>query len=599
MADIPVRRRDRRARHGRRGDGLRIRGRQRRAGHERPDRIRERFRDGHRRCQRTRPGPAPARGQRPRPPRRPRRNRTARRRAAAPGRCRALPRRGSARSRTAGHRPGRPRRPARCPAPPRRNRPRNPTAARRRPNPTAPGAPHRRTPSSRPRTPRATSGGQPLRPVPARVAQRQAEAVALGPQRGGLGVAGGAVPHDRLQSRTGLDPAPRTPLAAVLRPRGLDLEIGGSAVDRARSRDTRSRALMAFSIACWIAVAALAAVYSPRARPRRRPRGRRAWPGGRPARRWPRRAPRRAFALLPDEAASRCFAANSSAPVRGGSRARRFRPRRRCRDGQGRPAGPCRPGSADQAPDLHLVRVGGLPRLAPRAVTPRELEAQPLEVGLELGHVRRRGRFLGPRLGDASSALEMACASRDSGARTAPSPSGAARRAAAGSGAPCAACRFSVPRCFSTSKTMSSMRVRFCCAASSFSSAARRRALYFVTPAASSISWRRSVGRELRIMPDLALLDDRVGLGAEARVHQQIVDVAQPARPRRRSGTRSRRTGTGDASTSTSAHHRAARSSSHELRPGAPTPDCAEHRHAARASAAPRRRASACGRRCR
>jgi hypothetical protein len=29
--------------------------------------------------------------------------------------------------------------------------------------------------------------------------------------------------------------------------------------------------------------------------------------------------------------------------------------------------------------------------------------------------------------------------------------------------------------------------------------------------------------------PDLALLDDRVGLGAEARVHQQIVDVAQAA----------------------------------------------------------------------
>jgi len=35
---------------------------------------------------------------------------------------------------------------------------------------------------------------------------------------------------------------------------------------------------------------------------------------------------------------------------------------------------------------------------------------------------------------------------------------------------------------------MSSMRVRFCRAASSFNSAARRRDLYFVTPAASSIS---------------------------------------------------------------------------------------------------------------
>jgi hypothetical protein len=50
---------------------------------------------------------------------------------------------------------------------------------------------------------------------------------------------------------------------------------------------------------------------------------------------------------------------------------------------------------------------------------------------------------------------------------------------------------------------MSSSRVRFCCAASSLSSAERRRALYFVMPAASSINWRRSVGRELRIMPIL------------------------------------------------------------------------------------------------
>jgi hypothetical protein len=48
---------------------------------------------------------------------------------------------------------------------------------------------------------------------------------------------------------------------------------------------------------------------------------------------------------------------------------------------------------------------------------------------------------------------------------------------------------------------MSSRRVRFCVAASSLSSAARRRDLYFVMPAASSMSCRRSAGRELRIMP--------------------------------------------------------------------------------------------------
>ena len=48
-------------------------------------------------------------------------------------------------------------------------------------------------------------------------------------------------------------------------------------------------------------------------------------------------------------------------------------------------------------------------------------------------------------------------------------------------------------------------------------------------PAASSISWRRSVGPRAENQADLALLDDGVGLGAQARVHQQLVDVAQPA----------------------------------------------------------------------
>ena len=90
-----------------------------------------------------------------------------------------------------------------------------------------------------------------------------------------------------------------------------------------------------------------------------------------------------------------------------------------------------------------------------------------------------------------------------SAARTAPAPSAAAPRAAACSAAPAPPGASSAPRCFSTSKMMSSMRVRFCCAASSFSSAARRRDLYFVTPAASSISVRRSAGRDDRIWPIL------------------------------------------------------------------------------------------------
>ena len=92
-----------------------------------------------------------------------------------------------------------------------------------------------------------------------------------------------------------------------------------------------------------------------------------------------------------------------------------------------------------------------------------------------------------------------------------------------------AACRFSVPRCFSTSNTMSSMRVRFCCAASSFSSAARRRALV-LRDAGRLLDQLTPIGRaRAQNHADLALLDDRVGLGAEPGVHQQLVDVPQPA----------------------------------------------------------------------
>ncbi len=49
-------------------------------------------------------------------------------------------------------------------------------------------------------------------------------------------------------------------------------------------------------------------------------------------------------------------------------------------------------------------------------------------------------------------------------------------------------------------------------------------------------------------LADLALLDDGVGLDAEARVHQQVLHVAQPDRSRRRSGIRSRPSGTAGAS---------------------------------------------------
>ena len=56
------------------------------------------------------------------------------------------------------------------------------------------------------------------------------------------------------------------------------------------------------------------------------------------------------------------------------------------------------------------------------------------------------------------------------------------------------ACRFSEFKLRVTSASVSSMRNRFACVSSSFISAARRFVLYFVMPAASSISRRRSCG---------------------------------------------------------------------------------------------------------
>ena len=156
------------------------------------------------------------------------------------------------------------------------------------------------------------------------------------------------------------------------------------------------------------------------------------------------------------------------------------------------------------AGDGELARVRGLARLRSPAIRLRPARCAGVRDRLP---PRRRAPPRPPRArARRPGAPAPTRSSRRAGgtsARRAPSPSGAARRAAAGSAAPSPAWRFSVPRCFSTSKTMSSMRVRFCCAASSFSSAERRRALYFVTPAASSISWRRSVGRVLRIIPIL------------------------------------------------------------------------------------------------
>ena len=55
-------------------------------------------------------------------------------------------------------------------------------------------------------------------------------------------------------------------------------------------------------------------------------------------------------------------------------------------------------------------------------------------------------------------------------------------------------------------------------------------ALNLVMPAASSMIARRSCGRELHDLADPALLDDRVGLGADAGAEEEVGDVAQAAR---------------------------------------------------------------------
>ena len=74
---------------------------------------------------------------------------------------------------------------------------------------------------------------------------------------------------------------------------------------------------------------------------------------------------------------------------------------------------------------------------------------------------------------------------------------------------------------------MSSTRVRFCCAASSFSSADRRRDLYFVIPG-RFLDQLAAIGRtRAEDLPDLPLLDDGVRLHADARVHQQVLDVLE------------------------------------------------------------------------
>ena len=188
--------------------------------------------------------------------------------------------------------------------------------------------------------------------------------------------------------------------------------------------------------------------------------------------------------------------------------------------------------------DLLLLAVDGRARahapLRARAVARDSASTSSMrsaaQIGFDLGDARRGDRLALARLREAARApIRSSRPAGDTCARTGPSPSAAARRAASDTAAPSPACRFSVPRCFSTSNTMSSMRVRFCCAASSFSSAGAAARLV-LRDAGRLFDQLPAIGRpRAENQPDLALLDDRVGLGAEARVHQQVVNVAQPA----------------------------------------------------------------------
>ena len=107
---------------------------------------------------------------------------------------------------------------------------------------------------------------------------------------------------------------------------------------------------------------------------------------------------------------------------------------------------------------------------------------------------------------------------------------GVGSRADACTGRPCLACRSIDEIWRRISPSTSVTRSRFCSVASSLRSASRRRALYLLMPAASSISMAAFFGLRGDDLGDATLLDDRVALGPDPRVAEEVVDVAQTAR---------------------------------------------------------------------
>ena len=77
---------------------------------------------------------------------------------------------------------------------------------------------------------------------------------------------------------------------------------------------------------------------------------------------------------------------------------------------------------------------------------------------------------------------------------------------------------------------MSFTRERLTFDDSSLASASRFLVLNFVTPAASSIIARRSIGFVDKDLSDAALFDDGVGIRPQADAHEHFLNVAQARR---------------------------------------------------------------------
>ena len=182
-----------------------------------------------------------------------------------------------------------------------------------------------------------------------------------------------------------------------------------------------------------------------------------------------------------------------------------------------------------EAPDLDLVRVRRLALLAAVALAPRDLDAHALDVGLALGHARGGGGFLrlhldDARLGGGDGLRQHALAAGEQHLLP------AAQLVAQALVAP-------------GLRRLPFQRAALLLDLEDDVVDARevllRRVELQLGGAPAGAVLRHAGGLLDQLAPiggpraqdhaDLALLDDRVGLGPEPRVHQQLVDVAQPA----------------------------------------------------------------------